>query len=450
MNVLNGADEVLLNLDRNQQAFENTVTQLSSGLRINSAADDPSGNSIAINLTSKVGGLQQAATNVQNGVNALNVANGALQSVQDILMRINTLIVESNSDINSSSDLQNIQTEIDSLKSEINTIGEKTNFNGQNLLDGAFDTSEGTAAAFVEVTSPYGGTTQVVNYNGLGQAGPLVTEAGVPPSGFFVPGLMVFTVTGYSSNAIDPDSGNDVGPGVYVQFDAYSTASAAAFGAAPLYQDVSAVAVNSGQTGVVPYPAPNGTTLLINFNLSNLTEADVGASIAFMSTEATGPSNGQALEINDGGDEGQLVSMSLPTVSTNALGISDITVLDQQVVTTPQGSGGPQVVTGAASSNNINASYAEILVQNALTAVTTNEAQIGAQIIAMGDDESDDNVTATNLQASASNITDLNVGQATTDYTREQILTSVGTEVLSQIESNGKIMTALLIQALIA
>ena len=68
----------------------------------------------------------------------------------------------------------------------------------------------------------------------------------------------------------------------------------------------------------------------------------------------------------------------------------------------------------------------------------------------MGDDESGDNVTATNLAASASNITDLNVGQATTDYTREQILTSVGTQVLSQIESNGKIMTALLIQALIA
>ena len=96
------------------------------------------------------------------------------------------------------------------------------------------------------------------------------------------------------------------------------------------------------------------------------------------------------------------------------------------------------------------ASYSQILVKNALTTITTNEAQIGAQIIAMGDDESGDNMTANNLAASASNIADLNVGQATTDYTREQILTSVGTEVLSQIQSNGKIMTALLIQALIA
>jgi flagellin len=452
MNVQIGADNVLLNLDLNQQAFEKTVTQLSSGLRINSAADDPSGNSIAVNLTTKVGGLQQAVNNVQNGVNALNVANGALQTVQNILVRINNLLVEANSDINSAADLQDIQTEINSLMTEINKIGERTNFNGLNLLDGAFDTSEGTNPSFVQVTSPFGGTTQVVNYNGTGQAGALVTQAGVPLfNGAFAPALMVFTVTGYSPDAIDPDSGTNVGPGVYVQFDAYSSAGAAAYGAAPLYQDVSAVAVNSGQSGVVPYDTPNGSNLLLNFNLSNLTEADVGASIAFLSTEGTNASNGQALTINDGGDEGQVLGISLPTVNTNALGIGDISVEAPQVVTTPAGNpSGIQVLAGPSSSNNVVASWSQILVQNALTTVTTNEAQIGAQIVAMNDDESEDNLAATNLTASASNITDLNVGQATTDYTREQILTDVGTEVLSQINSSAKIMTALLIQALIA
>jgi flagellin-like hook-associated protein FlgL len=96
------------------------------------------------------------------------------------------------------------------------------------------------------------------------------------------------------------------------------------------------------------------------------------------------------------------------------------------------------------------ASYSQLLVGQALTTITTNEAQIGAQIIAMNDDTSDDNTAIVNLQSSVSDITDLNVGQATTQYTQEQILTSVGTEVLSQIQSNGKIMTALLIQALIA
>ncbi len=451
MNVQIGAGDVLLNLDRNQLAFEKTVQQLSSGLRINSAADDPSGNAIATNLTSKVGGLQQSVNNVQNGINALNVANGALETVQNILVRINNLLVEANSDINSSSDLENIQTEIGQLLTEINTIGEKTNFNGLNLLNGQFDTSEGTNPSLTQVTSPFGGTTTVSNYNNSAtpQPGPLVTQTSVPLiNGAFVPALMVFTVTGYSQNAIDPDSGSAVGPAVYIQFDAYSTAN---LNGAPLYQDFSAQSVNAGQSGVVDYLTPDQTQLLLNFNLSNLTASDVGASIAFLSQEGTAASTGTALTINDGADEGQTLGISLPTVNTNALGLSQISVLAPQTVGIVPGSFMTQYQqNGQSASNNVAASYAQIQVKNALTTITTNEAQIGAQIVAMNDDTSDDNTAIVNLQSSVSDITDLNVGQATTNYTREQILTSVGTEVLSQIQSNGKIMTALLIQALIA
>lgn len=453
MSVEIGANDVLLNLDRNQLAFETTVEQLSTGLRINSAADDPSGNAIATNLTSKVGGLQQAVTNVQNGVNALNVANGALTSVQNILLRINSLIVEANSDINSSADLQDIQSEIDSLKTEINTIGEKTNFNGQNLLDGRFDNSSPTNPTFTQVASPFGGSSTVSDYDGSGDAGPLVTGAGVPlVNGYFAPALLVFTVTGYSENAVDPDSGIDVGPGVYVQFDAYSLSGPNTFGNTPLFQDISAVPVNSGQI-TSAYATPNsgidsGETL-IQFTLSNLTEADVGATIAFVSADGSTGGTGTPLTINDGGDEGDTVSMTLPTVSTNSLGISAISVLDPGVTSIVPGTYTGQT-TGTSSSNNIAASYSEVLVQNALTTITTQEAQIGAQIVAMGDDESDDDTAVVNYQQSVSQLADLNVGQATTDYTREQILTSVGTEVLSQIESNSKIMTALLINALIA
>jgi flagellin len=459
MNVQIGAGDVLLNLDRNQQAFEKTVQQLSSGLRINSAADDPSGNSIATNLTSKVGGLQQAVNNVQNGINALNVANGALASVQNILVRINSLLVEANSDINSSADLQDIQTEIDSLLTEINTIGEKTNFNGLNLLDGAFDTSVGSNPLLTQVASPFGASSQVVNAgaasNSPGTPGPLVNFASIPNvGGFNVPALVVFTVISAGDNVVDPDSGTIPfpGPGVLIQTDIYSTAGQAAFGDAPLYQDVSAYPAAQGPNplGTLVQFAPNGTTNVLTYALNNITQQDVGASEAFLITGATSAATGTQLTINDGGDEGQTVGISLPTVNTNALGISDITALDPQVVTTPQGIGGAQVLTGASSSNSVSNSYSQMLVQSALTKITTNEAQIGAQIIAMNDDNSVDNTTIVNLQASVSDITDLNVGQATTQYTQEQILTSVGTQVLAQIQSNGKIMTALLIQALIA
>jgi flagellin len=458
MNVQIGAGDVLLNLDRNQQAFEKTVQQLSSGLRINSAADDPSGNSIATNLTSKVGGLQQAVNNVQNGINALNVANGALASVQSILVRINSLLVESNSDINSAEDLQDIQTEIDSLLTEINSISEKTNFNGLTLLNGAYDTSEGSNPSISRVASPYGGTPDVVNASGFtnspGNPGPLINFASIPNvGGFNVPAFVVFTVVDQGDNLVDPDSGNvQAGPGVLIQTDVYSTDYPGSY-AIPLFTDISAYPAALG-----PQTPPGGTlalfaggsTNILNYAFNNVTQQDVGASEAFLITGATAAAGGTALSINDGGDEGQTVSFSLPSCNTNALGISGITCMLPQETTIVPGSGGTATSVATGGSNNIPASYSQLQVQNALTTITTNEAQIGAQIIAMNDDNSVDNTTIVNLQASVSDITDLNVGQATTQYTQEQILTSVGTQVLAQIQSNGKIMTALLIQALIA
>jgi flagellin len=446
MDPLSAVGNVLLNIDRNQSALLNTVTQLSSGLRINSAADDPSGNAIAQNLTTKVNGLQQSVTNVQNANNALNVANGALASIQTILERVNSLIVESNSDVNSTQDLEDIQTEINSLLTEINRIGQNTNFNGLPLLNGAFDDSTGSNATIAQVASPFGtGSTMASSYLGTGQAGPLVFDAGVPSTaGYNTPALMVFTVTGYSSNAVDPDSGSAVGPGVYVQFDAYSSAGAAAFGAAPLYQDVSAIAVNQGPIYNAQYVTPNGNAILLEFSLANLTQADVGATIAFVTTAGTAPSNGTPLSVNDGGSEGETVGITLPTINTNALGISDISVLDPQTVNYQN------QTTGVQASNNVAASYSEVLVQNALTSITTAEAKIGAQTVALNDDETDDNTAIVNYQQSVSQLADLNVGQATTQYTQEQILTDVGTSVLAQMQNDAKAVTALLIQALVA
>jgi flagellin len=445
--VLSGTSNVLLNLGENQQNFLNTVTQLSSGLRINSAADDPSGNAIATNLTSKVQGLQQSVTNVQNATNTLNVANGALSTVNTILLRINSLIVESNSDINSQQDLQDIQNEINSLLSEVNKIGQTTNFNGLNLLDGAFDDSPGSGPTFTQVASPFGsGSANVSNATGAGQPGPLITfpaGTGVPlEQGFFQPALLVFTITGFSQNAVDPDSNTSVGPGVFVQFDAFSASGG--LGTAPLFQDVSAVAVNSGVLSDAQIRTPNGAQLLIEFNLSNLTQNDVGTSVAFVSSNGTQAGTGTTLTVNDGGDEGQIVGFSLPTVSTTALGLSNISVLPTQVINFQN------QLQGASSSNNIVASASELAVQSALTQVTTAQAKIGAQQVALNDDSTNDNTAIVNYQQSVSSIADLNVGQATTKFTQEQILTSVGTQVLSQLQNNAKTLTALLINALVA
>ena len=131
------ANSVSLNLNRNQNALQAAVTKLSSGLRINTAADDPSGLAIAESLQAQVNGFDQAVRNVQDATNAATVAEGALQTTTDILQRIRTLAVQGASDITSVSDKQNLQAEVQQLLLEVNRISQNTSFNGQQLLDGS-------------------------------------------------------------------------------------------------------------------------------------------------------------------------------------------------------------------------------------------------------------------------------------------------------------------------
>src|ERR1700694_4284768 len=126
-----------LNLNRNQSSLHTAVTRLSSGLRINTAADDPSGLAIAESLQAQVNGFDQASRNVQDATNAAQVAEGALQTTTDILQRIRALAVEGASDITSADDRKTLQAEVQQLLLEVNRISQNTNFNRQNLLDGS-------------------------------------------------------------------------------------------------------------------------------------------------------------------------------------------------------------------------------------------------------------------------------------------------------------------------
>ena len=147
------SNSVQLNLDNNQTQLQNVVTQLSSGLRINTAADDPSGNAIATNLTSQYEAFNQASQNVQNANNAAQVALGALTQQTDILQRIRTLAVEAASDVNSTSDRINLQAEVSQLLLEVNRIAQDTNFNGQALLDGSHQGDQSGTEAYFTITA---------------------------------------------------------------------------------------------------------------------------------------------------------------------------------------------------------------------------------------------------------------------------------------------------------
>ena len=112
--------------------------KLSSGYKINRAADDAAGLSISEKMRSQIRGLNKASDNAQDGVSAIQVAEGALNETHSILQRMNELATQAANDTNTTIDRNAIQSEMDALSFEIDRIRSTTQFNTQNLLDGSF------------------------------------------------------------------------------------------------------------------------------------------------------------------------------------------------------------------------------------------------------------------------------------------------------------------------
>ena len=122
----------VLNITANQQT--KSTEKLSSGYRINRAADDAAGLSISEKMRKQIRGLDRASTNAQDGISAVQTAEGALAEVHSMLQRMNELSVQAANGTNSSVDIQSIKDEIKQLNKEINRIASSTDFNGKKML----------------------------------------------------------------------------------------------------------------------------------------------------------------------------------------------------------------------------------------------------------------------------------------------------------------------------
>lgn len=137
--------------------------RLSSGFRINRAADDSAGLQITDRLTSQIGGLNQAVRNANDGISLAQTAEGALQEITSSLQRIRTLAVQSQNGINTSADRTALQKEVSAIKTEISRISSTTQFGGVDLLTGGY------SAAFL--VGANGGQTISVNLSRSGGYG---------------------------------------------------------------------------------------------------------------------------------------------------------------------------------------------------------------------------------------------------------------------------------------
>jgi len=120
-----------LNLSKNQE-------KLASGMRINRAGDDASGLAVSEKLRAQIRGLNQAQVNAENGISFIQATEGYLQETQDVLQRIRELSIQASNGIYSAEDREMIQVEISALVDELDRVASHAQFNGMNMLTGAF------------------------------------------------------------------------------------------------------------------------------------------------------------------------------------------------------------------------------------------------------------------------------------------------------------------------
>jgi flagellin len=384
------------NLNRTNGALASSLEKLSSGFRINRAADDASGLVISENLQKQVSGLTVATQNAQDGISVVQTAEGALTTVNSMLQRIHDLIVQSANTASSDSTARSAaQNEIAQLRDEIDRIGNTTAFGNQNLLDGSF----GAQAA--QLTSTATGLTTGVTLTG--------TTADVQFS-------------------LNIDAGNTAGSLITTVSVNAGTYNTAASFQAELQADVNtATNATAGFTGAV-----------------KVTVTDLGSGVWTVGFERNGSNAGSGIAISGvGSDIAQAITSSgTASVSNSGGGVfqvgANITASNQIHVSISDVriTGGTNTTFSALANvdvtNTAQNSVDATLVDNALASVSTLQGQLGAAQNRFQSTIANLQVTTENLSASESRIRDTDMAAEMVNFTKQQILLQAGTAMLAQ------------------
>jgi flagellin len=290
-----GALNAYRNLSATQSNLDKSLEKLSSGLRINRAADDAAGLAISEGLRSQVGGLKVAARNAQDGISVVQTAEGGLGEVHSILQRLRDLAVQGANDSNNTEARANITTEANQLVEELDRISASTNFNGTKLLDGSAGTlnfqvgADGDSASSISVDLS-GADVSAISTNlqsGLYTRTGTVAAATVAGNWTFTQGGVVVTVAmgtagtyannGQVASALNSNAG----------FANNYVASVNSAGDLDVRSLVSNTAVTVAGTG---YTAGAGAAAALNFS----SHAGAQASIALIDTQISSVSTARA------------------------------------------------------------------------------------------------------------------------------------------------------------
>ncbi|MBT9152185.1 MAG: A-type flagellin [Firmicutes bacterium] len=380
-------------LSINNAGTARSLERLSSGLRINRAGDDAAGLAISEKMRGQVRGLHQGTRNAQDGISLIQTAEGALNETHSILQRMRELAVQSANDTNTTEDRRNIQDEMNQMNREIDRVANTTQFNTKNLINGSMGVGVNVAVANVNANASLGtGTVATTLLSGL---------------------------TDRAGNSLGIIAG-DVITATWVRAGVTSSASltvAALSDAAALLTPITGTAATYSAAGVNLTSsvagfsgATHGLTITVRTAAGVERASATNALSSFTQTVAAADlrADGQA-SFHIGSNTGQNMQLSLENMSTSALGVRDLQVMNQG-----------------------QANVAIRVIDGAIQRVSAERSLMGAVQNRLEHTINNLGTSAENLTAAESRIRDVDMAQEMMEFTKNNILSQAAQAMLAQ------------------
>lgn len=374
------------NLANNDSALSKALQRLSSGLKINSAKDNPAGLAMAKRMNAQLEGLSMANQNASDGVSIIETADGAMSEISEMLQRMNELAVKAANGVESDGDREIIQEEVKQLTEEINRVAESTEFNGQRLLNGEFsfkgyiDSSANPAHLNIKVAS---------------------YSSDVATKPYVIDGL-----------EIDKDALT----GEYKVYSgsAKTVAEALEDGGFPKG------ATASVKDDLLTIKAGNGFEMTLDLTKCGLEDVqNLPFKIDKLNINAEGIG---AMRLQVGANEGQVLEINIPKISLREMGLETVKIKDKN---------GEEVWTLDVSTEDT-ATEAIDRIEGAIRFVSSVRGQLGAYQNRLESTINSLDVTSENMTAAYSRIMDVDMAEEMTNYTTAQVMTQAATSMLAQ------------------
>lgn len=420
-------------LNRTDKALEQSLNRLSSGLKINKAKDNPAGIAMANRMKVQLRGLDKAGDNTGDGISVVQIADGALSEIESMIDRMTQLAVQSANGTMSANERKYCQDEMKQLQTEITRIADTTEFNGQKLLGGQFESKAYTTNADVQVS-------RVGDYVHVGGDYPLrgVNLAFDPVTGCLDTSLDAngkvkgFTATLPLGGDFPPDceweiKENEVvlkgsqGFELWLDFnyvtDRTKPIAEAAYAAVLKDRQDAADQYNQANPGAdkvaedfitqFPYPPSPGVPSFTAYEPVQDFDIDI-----------TGIG---AMRLQVGSNEGHIIEVKIPKVSLRNMGIETLNLATEDTAT-----------------------VALTKLNDALTYISDVRSRLGAYQNRMESSLNNLETNEENLTGAYSRLMDTDMAEEMTEYTNQQVISQAGTSMLAQANERPSMLLQLL------